>query len=703
VQLGRYYLYKRGKFEDALDSAIKILNQASRLSDALHDPDWQSKTQAMIAVYYGYKDPERARQIFQHIIPRFHQKGDSQREADAWEWLGKLYEKSDDHQQQIDYFQHARLLYLNNHQPLKAAEILSMIADVRITHKRFDLAEIDLRELLAEYKAAGKSLVPTYLQLYQLEYNRGNYYRALNYCLLGLKIRPVGDDTFLTVYLYAGAGICNDAVQKHEEAVRWLRKAISIKKTDVRILNSFKFILIKNLIALNRTEEALIALNDISNNKAAKLDTLNLYSVKALYYDKINNNDQAIRYYLKALHAVNDLRRSYTYIDSWAVNFNNGIAAVYLKTNRIAEANIYIKKASLIIKNSKVTLGPPLLVNHYDNLYKYDVATGNYRDAVKNIEHRIKLQDSLFTADKDKQLAELNIQYETAQQEQSIKNLHNQNTIQKAGLEKANIQRNITVGGTLVMLVVSSLIYWNYRQKQAANRIITHKNELLQHLLTQKEWLLKEVHHRVKNNLHTVICLLESQAAYLENDALEAIESSQNRIYAMSLIHQKLYQSDDIKTIDMSEYIPELIRSLQDGFGTTNKKLIEFRLNIEPINLEISHAIPLGLIINEAATNSIKYAFPGNKQGEISISMIRVGKTLKLELADNGIGMPPVDLEKEPESLGLQLMKGLSDDMDADIRFTSNEGTQIIIIFKLEVLNAPENVWKSDAFKETYV
>jgi two-component system, sensor histidine kinase PdtaS len=252
-----------------------------------------------------------------------------------------------------------------------------------------------------------------------------------------------------------------------------------------------------------------------------------------------------------------------------------------------------------------------------------------------------------------------------------------------------------------MLIVIIALLYRQYRLKQKSNDSITHKNELLQHLLTEKEWLLKEVHHRVKNNLHTVICLPESQAAYLENDALKAIENSQHRIYAMSLIHQKLYQSDDIKTIDMAEYIPELVKSLEDGFDVSNR--IHFKTNIAPVKLDISHAIPLGLIINEAVTNSIKYAFPDSRKGEISISMIDDGDRVKLELADNGIGMPEIDGGTESSSLGLVLMKGLSEDIDANIDFEIKNGTKITIKFKPEALNDQQSTAKLAETKEMYV
>ena len=125
-------------------------------------------------------------------------------------------------------------------------------------------------------------------------------------------------------------------------------------------------------------------------------------------------------------------------------------------------------------------------------------------------------------------------------------------------------------------------------------------------------------------------------------------------------------------------------------------------MRIDPVSLNISHAIPLGLIINEAVSNSIKYAFPGKRKGEILISLVDNGEQIKLELADDGIGMPQNTYQTEQESLGLELMKGLSEDIEADISFDVKNGTRITIIFRPDALNDPESFLNSSPAKEVY-
>jgi len=330
-----------------------------------------------------------------------------------------------------------------------------------------------------------------------------------------------------------------------------------------------------------------------------------------------------------------------------------------------------------------------------------DTARHQYKSAISHLLISNKIKDSIYSETRSRQAQQLQVQFETAKKEDEIKLLNQKRKLEQASLEQANLVKNVTIGGIILALIIAGLFYRQYRQKRKANLVVTHKNELLQHLLTEKEWLLKEVHHRVKNNLHTVICLLESQAAYLENDALKAIEKSQHRIYAMSLIHQKLYQSEDIKTINMKEYLPEFIQYLGDSFDTSSQ--IRFQLDIEPIKLSAAQAIPIALIINEAVTNSIKYAFPYNRKGEISIVMHRVEDQIKLEVADNGIGMNANIKDTELNSLGLELIKGLSEEIRAHIEFENNMGTKISVTFKRDELVEFENNLVMPLEKEVYI
>jgi two-component sensor histidine kinase len=193
-------------------------------------------------------------------------------------------------------------------------------------------------------------------------------------------------------------------------------------------------------------------------------------------------------------------------------------------------------------------------------------------------------------------------------------------------------------------------------------------------LQCEKEWLMKEIHHRVKNNLQIVISLLSTQSNYIDNDiAYNAIRESQHRMQSISLIHQKLYQSENLARVDIRSYIAELVTYLRESFETDPR--ISFELDIVPIDLDVTRAVPLGLILNEAITNAIKYAFPDERIGKISICIKEdEDKTFLLRIHDDGIGSPVISDIQSRKSLGMSLMHGLSKQLSGSFSVKNDEG-----------------------------
>jgi two-component sensor histidine kinase len=192
--------------------------------------------------------------------------------------------------------------------------------------------------------------------------------------------------------------------------------------------------------------------------------------------------------------------------------------------------------------------------------------------------------------------------------------------------------------------------------------------------------LLKEIHHRVKNNLQVVYSLLALQGnGIADNDIRTLFDESCNRISSMALIHEKIYSSEDLSHIDFSHYLQELAQNIA---GTYLRPEIKVVVAAEPIFLDISRGIPCGLIVNELVSNSFKYAFPTGLDGQITITMNRTqgGKYL-LTIADNGIGFPgDVDF-RQTRSLGLQLVTVLAEQLQGDIVLTTTAGTLFSISF----------------------
>jgi PAS domain S-box-containing protein len=202
--------------------------------------------------------------------------------------------------------------------------------------------------------------------------------------------------------------------------------------------------------------------------------------------------------------------------------------------------------------------------------------------------------------------------------------------------------------------------------------------------LKEKEVLLKEIHHRVKNNLQIISSLLFLQTSRTEDPGVvSALSESRNRIKSMALIHERLYQSPNLATVDMGKYTRNLVSDLQHSYGIEHGS-VRLTLNVESISLGITEAIPCGLIINELVSNALKHAFPKGKEGEITIEVQR-GNTnqITLTVSDNGIGFPEhVDFRKSP-SLGMTLVTSLVEQLGGAIELDTRGGTAFTITFNV--------------------
>jgi len=198
--------------------------------------------------------------------------------------------------------------------------------------------------------------------------------------------------------------------------------------------------------------------------------------------------------------------------------------------------------------------------------------------------------------------------------------------------------------------------------------------------LDEKLILVKEIHHRVKNNLQIISSLLHMQSIGVKDPILlDVLKESENRVQSMSLVHEKLYQSDLMATIDFNEYISSLAERLIQTYSVQSD--IELEIDAEPLMLSINTAIPCGLIVNEILTNSIKYAFPGNRYGKILIKMKVSENDVELTISDNGVGLP-VDFDpSKVKSLGMKLIRVLTDQIDGELEVDRKGGTSYKLFF----------------------
>ncbi len=200
--------------------------------------------------------------------------------------------------------------------------------------------------------------------------------------------------------------------------------------------------------------------------------------------------------------------------------------------------------------------------------------------------------------------------------------------------------------------------------------------------LREKESLLKEIHHRVKNNLQVISSLLSLQSASVSNPAaIEALAESQNRVRAMSLVHETLYRSDDLARVNLSRYLGELCENLFRAFGV-DAAHIHLDFNVAPVIISLDKSIPCGLLVNEIVSNSLKYAFPGERTGNITVHLMTESDSrVTLILADDGVGMlPDIDF-LQSNTLGLQLVNILTEQLGGHLTMDRSGGTRFEISF----------------------
>jgi two-component sensor histidine kinase len=213
---------------------------------------------------------------------------------------------------------------------------------------------------------------------------------------------------------------------------------------------------------------------------------------------------------------------------------------------------------------------------------------------------------------------------------------------------------------------------------------VTEKKEVAKSIkqsLKEKETLLQEVHHRVKNNLQIISSIMNLQSSYVkEEDTMNILMECQNRIKSMSFIHDSLYLNKDLGSVDFQFYIHGLCRNLVQSYSVDPSK-IDLQLEIDNVDLSLDQAIPCGLIVNELVSNAMKYAFPEGKSGILKISVQEKAGRMMMEIKDNGVGVGDGIRLEDIESLGLQLVFTLIEQLDGEVEYSSHQGTKYLITF----------------------
>jgi len=475
---------------------------------------------------------------------------------------------------------------------------------------------------------------------------------------------------------YVAAMLVYYAIGDYNKSLEYFNKALAVYKKDpTRVQNPVAVVTygIKLYLLLGRAPEGLDLLQWI-RQKAIYVPANLAYYTGSLY-GYLNKWDSAEYYYQVAANAALGTQARH--------NAYFGLAGLYISKHQYAKAKPLVDTLTVHPEQSPLSILSQQAV--WGWRYVLDSVAKDYPRAVADLRFYYVLKDSLTNITRNGQLAEMEVQYETDKKNQHIADLEKQNLLQtrlqQSTIRQNSIIRNSLIAGAALLAVLAGLLFSRYRTRQRTNR-------RLEKLLKEKDWLLREIHHRTKNNLQIIVSLLHIQSDQLtDRSAIGAFEEISARVNAISLVHKKLYgETDDMSSISMREYIADLVQYLSDGIG--QQRCIAYNLDIDPITLDVVRCVPLGLILNEAITNSIKYAFPAGVAAEcpqVNISLHRqsgdhAGKVC-LRIADNGIGLPrDFDLHR-CRSLGLELIQSLTIQLEGELTITNDPGANLLICF----------------------
>ena len=458
----------------------------------------------------------------------------------------------------------------------------------------------------------------------------------------------------------------DNALKYYEKSIELYRKTTNKKDLAGVYINqgiSYTYVKKMDLAEINYNE-ALKIYQEI-NYEPGFAPAYN--SLAKIYYAK-KEYVKAISYYKLAEQYSIKSNNKYHLITNY-----NSLAMCYKELKEYETAKSYSEK-SIAISKEVGSVERELFC--HETMADILFSMGDYKNAYASFQSYASLKDTLFNQDKNDAIAEMQAKFDVEKNQQKVKEIELQKKIDDETNAKKQLLLVVVIVVILISLIFTIILF---RNKQKVNSLLEQKNAAIQANLEQKEMMMSEIHHRVKNNLQMVSSILDLQARDLTDEkSIQVIEDSLSRINAISLIHQRLYQSDNIRGVKINNYLQELALDILKNFSSTSQtKSIELQCHIDDLDMDLESAIPIGLITAELIINACKYAFTSIEKPEIKITLNKRDGILLLTVADNGIGKQ-VSSNDSGTRFGTKLIKSLSRKLRAEINEdTSSKGTSV--------------------------
>ena len=523
------------------------------------------------------------------------------------------------------------------------------------------------RDLFLQINRADKAANPIADMAIAYHY-RGVYEQAIRYQLQALEIRTRYHDSKSMSASLNNLGLTYRARRDYRKALYYYGRSLGIKKQlgdSMGMLNSYI-----NLSALFNDDH--------------RYDSSVFYSKAALDMATVLKKPKDI------LAAQSNLAQAYVnsgnYNDAWTLLQSLNVCArqkgaepiLLIALASMAEWNIHARNYTeaelnllegIHLARSIQKIEP--LSKLYQRLSSLHRVTSQYQKALIYMDSAQQIRDSLLNIENSRQINELDIVYQSAERERRISELRlsGEKTVREKQIYRLVLMVALAILGLLVYLI----------------RKISLQKQLIQKTLAEKEVLNREIHHRVKNNLQVISGLLSLQGAYLsDTEAQQAVREGANRVESMSLIHQQLYQHENLTLVNMDHYLPQLASSIAQSMKPPG---VNLNIEVHAGELDVEQAIPAGLIVNELLTNCFKYAFIGRQKGIVTLNCMRNDSWIHLEIADTGTGADVTKLKSGGSSFGYKMIHSFVRKLGGTIDFTLNEGLIVDIKFPVNQLS----------------